>query len=106
MDEFEIENARRLEYDRQRERERQGISGAAEAGVFTPGRPKELDLVAKRDAWLEQQWANEFRPQDHSVPVSAEDGPFDPGPAVQQRVAMHAKDWGAEMQTQAEEGGK
>ncbi len=89
------ENARRLEFERQREREKRGISGAAEAGVFSPGRPKELDVVAQRDAWMAEQWANEFRPQDHTViPVFQDDGPpSDPLKAG----SVVAADWDAPL---------
>lgn len=61
--------------DLQRQREQLGISGAAAAGVFDSGRPPELDLVAKRDAWMREQWEASVRPQDHAVvPIFHEDG--------------------------------
>jgi len=61
--------------DRRRAQERLGISGAAAAGVFDKGRPKELDLVAQRDRWMAEQWDNAMKPQDHTaVPILPEDG--------------------------------
>ena len=67
--------ARRLAILR-RQREMDGISGAAEAGVFATGRPPELDLVDAVKQMQAEAWAAETRPLDYtSVPVTFDDRP-------------------------------
>ncbi len=75
--EMEARRAREI----QRQREMVGINGAAEAGVFSPGRPKELDVVDQARRWQAEQWALETRPLDYTaVPVTFDDRPIESSP--------------------------
>lgn len=92
MNDFEREMAQRQAAERQRIRERLGINAAAEMGVFDKGRPKELDVVAQRDAWLAEQFDRETNPNRYTnIPILHDDGP------PTQREVVVAADWDAPL---------
>ena len=72
--EAEQAQAERAAFEAQRARERTGINGAAEAGVFDSSEPPELARVREAQAWQEAQFERENRPLDFTkVPVFSTD---------------------------------